>query len=298
MGGSAIFVSIFVIHVRKKAFEKRFGTVLKEQQEQRRKRLAILRDTSGGSFSMRRSLSSRRPPSQANETSGVTEKPVLDQPQNMIGSDGDSLRIDKGRSDGTSGATETAVESPSTNGALNTPAIPQGGVKESNTVEQTRTNSNQTDRDHLTFVPGTSFNPTNTMARTSRIKRRNSAFSFTGVGTSPVTTSFHLPFFAELNDRPPTRPSAGLVPMHDPATPRHIGDLLRKGVVGRNSQFHGLTLQEREQLGGVEYRAIQLLSWIVPLYFVLWQLLGCLAVGAWMNNYVSDITEANGIKAW
>jgi hypothetical protein len=238
---------------------------------------------------MRRSFSFH---SRANETSEVTEKPVLDQPQNSNGPVGDSLRIDTSKSGGPSGDTETAVESPTTNGT------PQEEIRESNFVEPTRMNSNQSGTDHITFIPGTSFNPTKTVARTSQIKRRNSAFSLTGVGASPVTTSFRRPFFPELDDRRPTRPSADVGLGDDPATPGHIGNLLRKEVIGRNSQFHGLTLQEREQLGGVEYRAIQLLSWVVPLYFVLWQLLGCLAVGAWMNNYASNITGANGINAW
>jgi hypothetical protein len=295
MGGSAIFVSIFVIHVRKKAFEKRFGAILKEQQEQRRKRRSTFRDPSGRSFSIRRSLSSRRSPTQANETSGITEKPILNQLQNSNVSSRDG---DTGRSGGPLGDTETSVESPKTIGALENPRAPQEETTESNSVEPTRVNSNQSVTDHITFIPGTSFNPTNTMAPTSQIKRRSSVFSFIGVGAAPVTTSFRRPFFGEVNDRRPPRPSAGLGLMHDPTTPWHIGDLLRKEVVGRNSQFYGLTNEEREQLGGVEYRAIQLLSWVVPLYFVLWQLLGCLAVGAWMNNYASDITGANGINAW
>ena len=35
-------------------------------------------------------------------------------------------------------------------------------------------------------------------------------------------------------------------------------------VVGRNSQFHDLTEEELEELGGVEYRALKLLLWLVP----------------------------------
>jgi hypothetical protein len=295
LGGSAIFVSIFMIHVRKKAFEKRFGVILKEQQEQRRKRRSSNIDTSGRSFSMARSLSFHSPPFQANETSQVTEKPVLDQPQDLHSSTGDGLRIDTGRSGSPSRDTETAVKSPTTNGPLEPHHASQGEAKESSNIELATIYSHPSGTDHIAFVPSMAFNPTNAIAQTNRNKRRNSAFSFTGVGATPVTTSFHRPFFPDMNDSQPTR-RLGL--MRDPATPWHIRNLLRKEVVGRNSQFHGLTHEEREQLGGVEYRAIRLLSWIVPLYFVLWQLLGCLAVGAWMNNYASDITGANGINAW
>jgi hypothetical protein len=35
-------------------------------------------------------------------------------------------------------------------------------------------------------------------------------------------------------------------------------------VVGRNSYFHDLTKGELEELGGVEYRALQMLLWLVP----------------------------------
>jgi hypothetical protein len=34
-------------------------------------------------------------------------------------------------------------------------------------------------------------------------------------------------------------------------------------VVGRNSRFEGLTEEQMEELGGVEYRALRVLLWIV-----------------------------------
>lgn len=34
-------------------------------------------------------------------------------------------------------------------------------------------------------------------------------------------------------------------------------------VVGRNSHFHDLTKDEHDELGGVEYRALRILFWIV-----------------------------------
>jgi hypothetical protein len=33
-------------------------------------------------------------------------------------------------------------------------------------------------------------------------------------------------------------------------------------TVGRNSQFHGLSVEDRELLGGIEYRSLKLLLWI------------------------------------
>jgi Cation transport protein len=310
MCGSAIFVSIFVIHLRKKAFEKRFGDILKAQEEQRRKRRETLRDTSGLSFSMRMSPSSYTSPTIANEMGDISEKPVPDEPQNLKISAGGGLQIDIAEEYGSpdkmerSGAGELstskdAVEYPhASHRKAKVPTNKEPNPEDAITAEPATVNTNQSDSDHVVFVPGTSFNPTANMDRTSRIKRRNSTFSFTGVGASPVTTSFRRPGFSELTDRRPTRPALNPELTDNSAKPWHYGGFLRKEVVGRNSQFHGLTREEREQLGGVEYRAITLLSWVVPLYFVLWQLLGCLGVGAWMAYNASDITEANGINPW
>jgi len=77
-----------------------------------------------------------------------------------------------------------------------------------------------------------------------------------------------------------------------------IQHFLTKRTVGRNAQFYGLTREEREHLGGCEYRALKLLSVIVPLYFILWHLLGCIALGAWINNNLPSPPLQNGINPW
>lgn len=68
--------------------------------------------------------------------------------------------------------------------------------------------------------------------------------------------------------------------------------------VGRNAQFHGLTSEERERLGGTEYRALRLLSVIVPVYFVSWQVLGSVALGAWIANNNPQPALDNAISPW
>ncbi|KAG8756489.1 low affinity potassium transporter [Serendipita sp. 396] len=42
-------------------------------------------------------------------------------------------------------------------------------------------------------------------------------------------------------------------------------------VVGKNSAFHGLTAEELDELGGVEYRGLSLLSTLVPAYYIFFQ---------------------------
>jgi potassium uptake Trk family protein len=68
------------------------------------------------------------------------------------------------------------------------------------------------------------------------------------------------------------------------------------GYIGRNSQFHNLSEAERRKLGGIEYDAVCLLSWLVPTYFVLLQLFGAIGVGAWMTVNNPSVSRTNGLN--
>jgi hypothetical protein len=68
------------------------------------------------------------------------------------------------------------------------------------------------------------------------------------------------------------------------------------GLVGRNSQFHGLTEKERRQLGGLEYDALVFLSYLVPAYFFVFQLFGAIGVGLWMQLVRPDLALKNGLN--
>ncbi|KAI0042575.1 hypothetical protein FA95DRAFT_1564224 [Auriscalpium vulgare] len=54
-------------------------------------------------------------------------------------------------------------------------------------------------------------------------------------------------------------------------------------VVGRNSVFHSLDSEQLEELGGVEYRALTMLSWIVGGYHIGTQLIGFIIIAAYMT---------------
>ncbi|KAA1472120.1 hypothetical protein DENSPDRAFT_161945 [Dentipellis sp. KUC8613] len=51
-----------------------------------------------------------------------------------------------------------------------------------------------------------------------------------------------------------------------PEGARQVPYLSFEARVGRNSRFHGLTDDDCEELGGIEYRALTALLWIVPLF--------------------------------
>lgn len=59
-----------------------------------------------------------------------------------------------------------------------------------------------------------------------------------------------------------------------------------------------LTLEERERLGGTEYKAVLFLSYLVPIYFVLWQLLTSISCGWWVAAHRAALTRANGQNPW
>ncbi|RAL05454.1 putative potassium transporter [Aspergillus ibericus CBS 121593] len=69
-----------------------------------------------------------------------------------------------------------------------------------------------------------------------------------------------------------------------------------KGSIARNSQFYGLTPDERERLGGVEYKAITFLLVIVALYWVLTVLGGIIGMGTWLAVNHPDISRTNGLS--
>ncbi|OTB04755.1 hypothetical protein M426DRAFT_320613 [Hypoxylon sp. CI-4A] len=72
----------------------------------------------------------------------------------------------------------------------------------------------------------------------------------------------------------------------------------QKRNIGRNSQFFNLSEDEREYLGGVEYRSLKFLSVFVLVYFVLCQFFGAIALGAWMSVYAVDTAAVNAQNPW
>ncbi|KAK0387146.1 hypothetical protein NLU13_5459 [Sarocladium strictum] len=78
----------------------------------------------------------------------------------------------------------------------------------------------------------------------------------------------------------------------------HWEKIVGKHNVSHNGQFHGLSSEEREQIGGTEYRALKILALTVPMYFILWQLLGAIALGAWMSVYARRRSANAGVEPW
>ncbi|KAI0354804.1 TrkH-domain-containing protein [Trametes cingulata] len=90
----------------------------------------------------------------------------------------------------------------------------------------------------------------------------------------------------------------------DNGTVKRVPYLSFSATVKRNSTFYGLTAEDIEELGGVEYRALCSLSWIIPAYYV-----GLLAISfvvtapymslpRWRENYHPPLQHGDINPVW
>ena len=122
--------------------------------------------------------------------------------------------------------------------------------------------------------------------------------SFVGVGAHPNSTAYQPRNASGLIHRGEKKLRETEEAIAEGLSNAVYPHYLTRHTTGRNAQFFGLSRAEREHLGGVEYRAISLLAWVVPTYFVLWQLLGCLGLGAYVAYNTPTVAEGNGINPW
>lgn len=72
-------------------------------------------------------------------------------------------------------------------------------------------------------------------------------------------------------------------------------------TIGRNSNFVDLTEEQREELGGIEYRALKMLACILSFYFVGFHLLGMVILTPWIvetATYRAVVEQVNIRPAW
>ncbi|KAJ4145313.1 hypothetical protein LMH87_004168 [Akanthomyces muscarius] len=72
-------------------------------------------------------------------------------------------------------------------------------------------------------------------------------------------------------------------------------------TMARNSNFVGLTLEQREELGGIEYRSLRTLAFVLLGFFWGFQLFGLVTLLPFIlhNNYYGKIVEAGGVsRTW
>ena len=257
MMGSAIFVSVFVVHLRKRAFEKKFRIVVGKERHK--------------DWTRRRTTSLHR--ASMHELGDIRRSFAVSEARDVQCTGEDSQNLPPLPTTGESSTTDGKDKSPFEN------AIVDGNAEDS---------MNPT---HLTFSQDTRFRASNASTR----RRPRLSFGTLGVGVRPGTSMD----ITSVDDLPSIRSvgHAGPPENSDKDDPDHYFDAA-EGWTSRNSQFHGLTDRERQRLGGYEYRAVALLAWLVPAYFVVLQLLGCLGCAAWVAYNRPDTARGNGLDPW
>lgn len=263
MLGSAIWVSGFVVLIRKNAFEKKFNDITTGHHSRPRSRSSFARQ--------RRQIISEQKDDAKEEESAIADSP-----------DSASKHISHNR-DATPPARRGA---PEMNGISSATGQPIERVDSPDSVEP---NEAISPHPGLTFRGDTRFEH----GPSARRPHRSSFLNLQGVGARPDATLWN-------NQLARTTSAAVSEQTVIPTSRSDIGRYFETvgGWVSRNSEFHGLTMHEREKLGGYEYRAVSFLAWLVPLYFILWQLLGCLGCGAWVALNQPDTAYDNGLNPW
>ena len=316
MIGSAIFVSAFVVHVRRRAFETKFRDVVEKRSMF--SRIGKNVSASRSRFSFPLIAHSQTSPGANGEstfggdaeekTRGRKASKSLDLPKSKSVQEPITIapRSASEQYPTTSWRElhETRVQTqPKSAEAVpneasadsSRPHIQLPPLKPVNDGQDSERRSPMTMPPERSRGPGVTFsidsqNPEN-HTEGGRIRHR-SVLDVRGVGAHPGS-NLHL-----VSPLPPVAysdvPGETTTPTEKP-TSKYFPST---GSISRNSQFHGLSEADRERLGGCEYRAIQFLAVVVPLYFILWQLLGCLGIGAYVSNNRPEITRANGLDPW
>lgn len=258
--GHPILISSTVLFIRKRAFETRFHNIVLASSRRSRRR------------SMRRrsfhSTISNSASALSNNTTVAPDDMTLS-PNNTTAVDVNQICSRSGTGASIEPLSVRNESGPETSTVVNN-MRPRRNFNETNTIRWTDNN------------PGTQ------LPSAPRMSPR--MFSMSGVGARPDARipKDAQPLFIEDNER-----TSGSKETMGRSLQKYLGF---NGFVSRNSQFHGLKLHDREKLGGVEYKAICLLSIVVPVYFLTFNVLGFIGIGAWLSEYKPKVARENGLN--
>ncbi|MCJ1380623.1 hypothetical protein MMC17_003731 [Xylographa soralifera] len=283
MLGSAILVSSAVVHVRRKAFERRFKHIIEVERHERR----------AGRNS---DLSQSRPLQHFGTRTGSE----LQGEDNGVA--GDERNYDSpGREGGRIHVADHMIPLFPFQLVQQNIQVGNAGVQRLESIQDieaealsTLRNKNEDGAGSLEIPYASSFPRVVPHGSPSASRSHRKPYELSDAASSSSIT--HLPKTAsDLSCQNSQVRSDYETEKSDHGTQRYFKS---GGTIGRNSQFHNLTAAEREHLGGVEYRAITLLEILVPLYFCFWQFFGCIGLGAWIALNAADITLQNGLNPW
>ena len=135
--------------------------------------------------------------------------------------------------------------------------------------------------------------------------RHEKTATFPRLNTRQSTQPPHTYDLPEHDAHPPPRRSNTFNSLRRVNTPRAAQEMTPylswQPTIARNSFFVGLTEEQREELGGIEYRALKALALILVLYFLLFHLFGIICLVPWIwrsGTYGSIVTEQGQGRTW
>ncbi|KAJ2898345.1 hypothetical protein MKZ38_003973 [Zalerion maritima] len=286
--GSAIWVSIWTVLARKHVFEQRFEEIVEgvRMQRLRRRRTEPIGGKEGGRvMNFGRGSRGRGPCS----LGGIEEEVAAPDSSDGDGSGGSTL---KGIDD-----RETGIESSATGSrigkkkllhrASTLPDLERGHASDGEDEDggvgpgpNAGKGSRPPGGPHIAFAGREERHPLSSAAASSAYEHH-----------SPTTTT-------STTRRRAVEPLPQNTNLPDPPSWSPLSFLSRSNNVSRNAGFYNLSDDEKEAIGGCEYRALKLLSWTVTLYFILFQALGGIAVGAYISSFAAFEARGNGANPW
>lgn len=316
--GSMIAVSAFVVFVRLKAFETAFQNFKSDRKEEKAQRKE-------GGFSRAHAFIPRRL-TRARALSTNAEKsrpdaggresrkaPTVDSHEMLTRSNSSTsstvfnnepkVNTLDGIAEEESGADGTST----TRGRTPQPHLDRGQVQCPSQSPAARDSDHE---DHAVPAPPPhiSFARRSTFAKHQAsdedyAKVHKPLFSLTGIGASNRSSLRPRATSGMASARHAITPGSQLpIPILRRAATLYdqkaVSHFTATGWMSRNAQFHGLTIEERERLGGREYKCLVFLSFLVPLYYIMWQGLGAISVGAYVKYHQAAAAEANAQNAF
>lgn len=277
MIGSPIWVSFWTVMIRKNAFERRFEDIVETERERRRQQREARKNGAKIrrapnllnmlSFNKYNTDPTGRPPKLTGLGSRAPHSPHNPSPLSHEMSDLE------GRSAGARAFSAPLSTIPSSAGSEDKP----GEKDVQRDVDVAETDA----RDHISFAEPLSPHTVH------RVESRTSAYQ-------PNNHLAPSPNLRRNSDATATTAQSG----ESEDFLMHWKKFLGKHNVSRSGQFYDLSSDEREHLGGCEYRALKILAVAVPLYSAMWQFWGAVALGCYVGLKSPEIPRADGENPW
>ncbi|KAK7413590.1 hypothetical protein QQX98_007525 [Neonectria punicea] len=262
--GSVIWVSFWTVMMRKHVFENRFEDIVEAERESRRRRAAAKQTLPFRKFFSFDKFKTSPPATGGILTGLGTLQRVSEKDEEMTNDPNDSLAVGVNARRVVSAPQESIHSDSEENPSRTTTLAPEADIPQ---------------QDHIRFAPSFERRPA----------RRGSA-----------TIYRHDDQVTDDGTRRPSTARSGTSVNSDESEDflLHWKKILGRHNVSKRGQFFDLSSDEREALGGCEYRALKVLAVTVPMYGFLWQFLGAIALGAWIAVNKPDAAREYGANPW